>query len=217
MYKTMRIEYEETLDSTQEELRRRLIKDMKAPLCIVAKHQTNGRGSRGNVWENEIEALMFSFAYNKPLCLPDDIPPQSIAIFLGFVIKEYLAMSGSKVWLKYPNDLYIAKQKVGGILVEKWRDVLLCGVGINLISTKFGALDIVLDKSVFLKDIFKVLQNPPSWKQTFRKYKLEFHKNSSFSFHLGTECISLENALLLEDGGLDVDGRIIYNLRSYGA
>ena len=34
MYKTMRIEYEETLDSTQEELRRRLIKDMKAPFII---------------------------------------------------------------------------------------------------------------------------------------------------------------------------------------
>ena len=184
-------------------------------LCIVANRQTKGKGTRGNVWENQECALMFSFSYLPPLRLPSDVPMQSMAIFLGFVIKERLAARGSKVWLKYPNDLYINDKKIGGILIEVWRGVLLCGVGINLKSSAFGELDILLDKNAFLVDLFDSLQNPPSWKQIFRKYEIEFCNNFPFAFHFGDEVISLKDAVLLEDGGLSVKGRVIYNTRNY--
>lgn len=219
-----------SVDSTQDELRRILAKSStqdsganNPALCIIAKSQTKGRGSRGNAWSDE-GGLMFSLSYAAPLRLPDDLPPQSMAIFLGYIIKQILAESGSQVWLKYPNDLYISTEqrvqhmqagarKVGGILVEKWRGVWLCGVGINLCSERFGALDIALDVQEFLSALFLRLQNPPSWKQIFSNYKLEFCRNYPFAFHAGDEKISLQNAQLLEDGSVRVGDRVIYNLR----
>ena len=96
-----------------------------------------------------------------------------------------------------------------------WRGVLLCGVGINLKSSAFGELDILLDKNAFLVDLFDSLQNPPSWKQIFRKYEIEFCNNFPFAFHFGDEMISLKDVVLLEDGGLSVNGRVIYNTRNY--
>ena len=205
----------ERVDSTQDELRRLLESNLHAPICVLARSQTKGRGSRGNVWENE-RALMFSFAYNAPLILPDDVPAQSVAIFLGCVIRDILREFGSSVWLKYPNDLYIDEKKIGGILIERWRGALLCGIGVNFDSRKFGALDILLDEERFFARLFEVLQNPPSWKQIFSNYKLEFWRNYPFAFHTGDERVSLRDALLLEDGSVNVGGRVIYNLRECG-
>lgn len=217
----------ESVDSTQDELRRILTESSmqdfyakSSALCVIAKSQTKGRGSRGNAWSDE-GGLMFSLSYATPLRLPDDLPPQSMAIFLGYSIKQILADFGSQIWLKYPNDLYISvgqgaqehAKKVGGILVEKWRGMWLCGVGINLHSERFGALDIALDVNEFLSRLFLLLQNPPSWKQIFSNYKLEFSRNYPFAFHAGSEHISLQNAQLLEDGSVCVGGRVIYNLR----
>lgn len=204
-------------------------------LCVIARSQTKGRGSRGNAWSDE-GGLMFSLAYTAPLRVPDDVPPQSMAIFLGYIIKQILAELGSQIWLKYPNDLYIGEHqehaekgmKVGGILIEKWRGMWLCGVGINSAtkstesrranlggaeSVKFGTLDIALDEREFFTRLFSCLQNPPSWKQIFSNYKLEFHRNYPFAFHAGDEKISLRDAQLLEDGSVRVQGRVIYNLR----
>lgn len=204
------------VDSTQDELRRRLESTfLHEPLCVVAQSQSKGRGSRGNVWENE-QALMFSFAYNAPLILPDDVPAQSVAIFLGCIIRDILRESGSSAWLKYPNDLYVLDKKAGGILIERVKGVLLCGVGINVASERFGKIDIALDEEKFFARLFEVLQNPPSWKQIFSNYKLEFWRNYPFSFHIGDEFVSLRDAFLLEDGGVNIGGRVVYNLRECG-
>ena len=83
-------------------------------------------------------------------------------------------------------------------------------------SRKFGVLDILLDEERFFARLFEVLQNPPSWKQIFSNYKLEFWRNYPFAFHMGDARVSLRNALLLEDGSVDIGGRVIYNLRECG-
>lgn len=182
-------------------------------ICIVAERQSAGIGSRGHSWENTEDALMFSFTFVNP---PNDLPKQSVAIYLGFIFKEVLHSLGSSVWLKYPNDFYVEKNKIGGILVSIYKQHFLCGIGLNLKSVNFGSLDIFLDKCEVLEKYFKILQKPPTWKQIFRKYRLEFYLNFSFSFHFQGEQISLKEAILREDGALKVGDRIIYNLERCG-
>lgn len=182
-------------------------------ICVIAQAQTSGIGSRGSSWENAKDSLMFSFTFSYP---PKDLQKQSLAIYLGFVFKEVLSSLGSRVWLKYPNDLYVENSKVGGILVEIYGDYIICGIGLNLQSVKFGSLDITPDKYEVLEKYFKILQKPPTWKQIFRKYRLEFYRNFSFCFHFQGEQVSLKEAILREDGALEVGGRIIYNLERYG-
>ncbi|MGX3045673.1 biotin--[acetyl-CoA-carboxylase] ligase [Helicobacter sp. T3_23-1056] len=178
-------------------------------ICVIADMQTAGIGSRGNEWKNVKDSLMFSFAFLSP---PKDLPKQSVALYLGFVFKEVLVSLGSAVWLKYPNDLYIKNRKIGGILVSIYQNHYLCGIGLNLQSEDFGSLDIATKKCEVLDKYFKILQKPPTWKQIFNKYRLEFYKNFSFSFHFKGECISLKDAILREDGALEVGGEMIYNL-----
>lgn len=182
-------------------------------ICIIAQNQRAGIGSRGSSWENAKDSLMFSFTFSYP---PKDLPKQSFAIYLGFVFKEVLSSLGSRVWLKYPNDLYVENSKVGGVLVEIYGNHIICGIGLNLQSVNFGSLDITPDKYEVLEKYFKILQKPPTWKQIFRKYRLEFYRNFSFCFHFQGEQVSLKEAILREDGALEVGGRIIYNLERYG-
>lgn len=182
-------------------------------ICVIAQTQRAGIGSRGSLWENAKDSLMFSFTFS---CPPKDLPKQSLAIYLGFVFKEVLSSLGSRVWLKYPNDLYVENSKVGGVLVEIYDNHIICGIGLNFQSVKFGSLDIIPDKYEVLEKYFKILQKPPTWKQIFRKYRLEFYRNFSFCFHFQGEQVSLKEAILREDGALEVGGRIIYNLERYG-
>ena len=188
-------------------------KAISKDICVIAQTQRAGIGSRGSSWENAKDSLMFSFTFSYP---PKDLPKQSLAIYLGFVFKEVLVSLGSRVWLKYPNDLYIENSKIGGVLVEIYDSHIICGIGLNFQSVKFGSLDIAPDKYEVLEKYFKILQKPPTWKQIFRKYRLEFYRNFSFCFHFQGEQVSLKEADLREDGALEVGGRIIYNLERYG-
>jgi len=228
----MSVEYVDFIDSTQQELARR-VKDSasKNPLknlnnlkknrqcggngsdgdmCVVADYQTSGIGSRSNAWQSPNEALLFSFTYSKPV---DSIPNQSLAIYFGYLFKLVLGGLGSKAWLKYPNDLFVGEKKIGGVLVSIVCGRVICGIGLNIKSEIFGTLDINADREQILEKYFNILKNPPKWKQVFSKYKLEFPNNFPFTFHIGERIISLNNAVLLEDGAVEIDGKRFYNLR----
>ena len=196
---------------------------LNAPFCIHAKTQSNAIGSRGNQWESVPKAILFSFAL--PLeNLPQDLKIESSSIFFGVIMREFLGSLGSQVWLKYPNDLYIQGEKIGGILVQKVHNSLICGIGINLYSpltSSYQPQYATLEESVsanieptrFLVDFFESFKKFISWKQIFSIYKLEFHKNDSFFFHLEQKRIYLKDAVLNEDGSLNVNGERIYSLR----
>lgn len=132
----------ESLPSTQIYLLEKLKSDeLKAPVLIVAKNQSAGIGSRGNIWESVESALTFSLALNAS-DLPKDLPMQASALYLGFLFKEVLKELGSQTWLKWPNDLYLGGQKIGGVLVNIYKGMRVCGIGVNRVSTKWACLDI---------------------------------------------------------------------------
>lgn len=107
----------------------------------MAKNQSAGIGSRGNIWEGVKSALTFSLALNAS-DLPKDLPMQANALYLGFLFKEVLKDLGSQTWLKWPNDLYLEDQKIGGVLVNVYKDMRVCGIGVNRVSQKWACLDI---------------------------------------------------------------------------
>lgn len=189
---------------------------LKAPFCIMTHEQTRAIGSRGNSWENVQKALMFSFAI--PIdALPQDLKIESSSIFFGVIMQQFLHILGSQVWLKYPNDLYIDEKKIGGILTQKVRETLVCGIGINLSSNTYPTLETSISQNLqpigFLGDFFQSFKTFTSWKQIFSIYKLEFHRNNSFSFHFNEKRIYLKDTLLNEDGSLSFENQKIYSLR----
>ncbi len=199
----------ESLPSTQTYLLEKLKNDgLKAPILIWAKNQSAAIGSRGNVWESVKSALTFSLALNAS-DLPKDLPMQANALYLGFLFKEVLKELGSQTWLKWPNDLYLGDQKIGGVMVNVYKDMRVCGIGVNRVSTKWACLDIGISDDLIIEGFLKKIEENLFWGEVLSKYALEFHKNNSFSFHNDWgEAVSLRDAGLLEDGRICIKGKI---------
>lgn len=104
---------------------------------IMAYNQTDGRGQRGTLWEVEpSKNLTCSVVYNQ----------LNIPISNQFVISMAVALSiydtlrwvvKKSVQLKWPNDIYIGANKLGGILIENNLvgsniNKVIIGVGLNV-------------------------------------------------------------------------------------
>ncbi|MGL2685550.1 biotin--[acetyl-CoA-carboxylase] ligase [Helicobacter pylori] len=199
----------ESLPSTQIYLLEKLkSNELKAPVLIVAKNQSAGIGSRGNIWEGVESALTFSLALNAS-DLPKDLPMQANALYLGFLFKEVLKELGSQTWLKWPNDLYLGDQKIGGVLVNVYKGMRVCGIGVNRVSTKWACLDIGASDDWIIEGFLKKIEENLFWGEVLSKYALEFHRSNSFNFHNDWgEAVSLKDAELLEDGRVLIKGKI---------
>jgi BirA family transcriptional regulator, biotin operon repressor / biotin---[acetyl-CoA-carboxylase] ligase len=99
------------VDSTNTELMRRARAGRLEPVLLVAEHQSAGRGRLGRAWASSPgDSLTFSLGL--PLA-PADWSGLSLAV--GVSIAESLHPQAG---LKWPNDLWVADRKLGGILIE---------------------------------------------------------------------------------------------------
>jgi BirA family biotin operon repressor/biotin-[acetyl-CoA-carboxylase] ligase len=203
------------LESTQTYLLEKIKNEnCSLPLVVMAKEQTNGVGSRDNRWEGGEGNLFFSLAISLE-DLPEDLPLSSASIYFSFIMKEVLLEYSSNVWLKWPNDLYENKNKIGGTITKKIGTTFLCGMGINLQknSNNFESLNLNIEALVLLKKYISALKKSPSWKQIFSQYRIEFGRSKGFFTHIDKEYKPLENAILSEDGSLIIDNKRVYSIR----
>ena len=205
----------ESVDSTQtyllDALKRR---QLTSPVCVTAKRQESGRGSRGNSWCGVEGNLFFSFSMARS-DLPDDLQLESSSIYFTFLLKELLADMGSDIWLKWPNDFYLGDKKIGGAITNLHKEILVCGIGLNTKAAPkgFAKLDLEIENEALLQAYFTILKNPPSWKNIFSNYALEFDRSRSYFTHIGERRISLKNAQLLDDGSIESEGQRMFSLR----
>ena len=211
----MKIIYLDTIDSTQRYLKDLLkSKELTSPVAVVADEQSSGQGSRGNSWIGQKGNLFLSFSI--PIKeLPDDLRLESSSIYFSYLLKHVLEEHGSKVWLKWPNDFYIDDHKIGGTITNIVKEDLVCGIGLNLLSSPdgFSRLDIDISKENILNGYFNYLKKNIQWKHIFSKYKLEFYKSKEYFAHSKDIKVSLTNAVLQDDGSIVSDGQRIYSLR----
>jgi len=211
----LEIIYFDELDSTQKYLVENISsKKLSPPIAIMAKRQTNGIGSRDNSWEGGDGNLFFSFAMSLD-DLPPDLPLSSASIYFSYIMKEVLEDYTDDIWLKWPNDLYSFKDKVGGTITKKIDNILVCGMGINLKknSNSYKALNINISADFLLQRYLIELEKYLSWKQVFSKYAIEFDRSKRVSAYILGEYKSLEDAILSEDGSLIINNKRVYSLR----
>jgi len=211
----LEIVYFETIDSTHKYLLNSIKSgSLSAPILITANRQEDGVGSRGNRWVSLEGNLFLSFCVDLKQ-LPKDLPIQSTSIYFAYLLKEVLAEEGSKIWVKWPNDFYIKNQKAGGVITVKISDKIICSIGLNIKSApdNFAKLDINIDKKELIEKFIKKIRKNFSWKQVFSKYKIEFQKAKEFSIHYDNQILCLQDAMINEDGSIDINGKKIYSLR----
>jgi len=109
------------------------LRDGGGPLIVSASRQTAGRGRLGRAWQSDDAALTFSLA----LPLPAELDLSGLSLAVGCTVADVLDPAGTRIQLKWPNDLFLDGAKLGGILIEtvplpgQLRGVVI-GIGINL-------------------------------------------------------------------------------------
>ena len=153
---------------------------LNLPVGVWSSCQTAGIGSRGNRWEGRCGNLFLSVGVWRDQLPP--IPPQSYSLYFGWLMLELLRERGSRVVLKWPNDLYlIGEGKVGGILTSVGhrggRPFLVVGVGVNTHHPvpPFPKLDLPIENREVVEGFIEKIENPPSWEEVFQRYRREFY------------------------------------------
>ena len=125
----------EQTGSTNTDLLERIRKHgLKTIVARQALIQTQGRGTRGRVWDSHGDCLMFSVA----LPIGNDLRRiKGVTLAIGAFIALALRERSVPAQVKWPNDILLFDQKLAGILVETAkgpnRDYgLVVGIGLNL-------------------------------------------------------------------------------------
>lgn len=121
------------------------------PSLLVAERQTQGRGRLGRAWRSSVgDSLTFSLA----LRLAPAAGWSGLSLAVGCALADALdapAASAPRVWLKWPNDLWLRDagavgggRKLGGILIETTpvggQRLAVLGIGLN-VRTATQAVD----------------------------------------------------------------------------
>lgn len=159
----------ETAASTQTALMDHADKEnLPEGSIFICKNQYAGKGQGTNKWESEEgKNLTFSLLL-KPCFLPASRQfdlMQALSLAIKDFVEEYV---GKNVRIKWPNDIYVGKDKICGCLLQykvvgDTVDTAYCGIGININQEKFSfapnptSLYLQTGKRYDLAELFKPL------------------------------------------------------------
>lgn len=135
----------EETSSTNDYLKQLLskFKPLPAFTAIMTKHQTAGKGQRGNTWNSTA---------NQNLTASFLISPHNLAIQHQFLLTLIASLSvydivqqysdDKQVKIKWPNDVMVNNKKIAGILIENKIVGMninhsIVGIGINIYQDNF--------------------------------------------------------------------------------
>jgi BirA family transcriptional regulator, biotin operon repressor / biotin---[acetyl-CoA-carboxylase] ligase len=136
-----RIELLDEIDSTNDEAQRRAAAGERGPMWIATRRQTAGKGRAGRAWSEASTGNVAATLLFEPGCAPARLAELSLVAGVATHAAITAALptaAGSRVELKWPNDVLIAGAKTSGILIETGNytgaTVSLIGIGINVAS-----------------------------------------------------------------------------------
>ncbi len=144
---------------------------------VITKQQTKGKGQRGKSWlSSDGQSLLFSLLlYPKCAIQQQFYLNKAIAVSICQALSEI----NIKAKIKWPNDIYVGKKKIAGILIENTINSSqlkqsIVGVGLNVNQAEFSS----------------ELLNPTS-------IRLHLGKELDISSFLEVVCVFLEKNYLL--------------------
>lgn len=143
---------------------------IKSGTIIWALEQTKGRGQHGKTWKNDAEKnLAFSILikHNSLHISNQFLFNKAVSLALVTTLHEY----SDKFKIKWPNDIYINKKKIAGILIENtikgmYIKSSVIGIGVNVNQNYFpnslphaGSLKSVLKIDLDIKKLMLKIAN----------------------------------------------------------
>ena len=135
-----KIYYFDALTSTMDEGVRLGLKQSPEGTVVLAESQTRGRGRLGRSWFSPKYKGIYLSLILRPKILPVNAPLLTLlaAVSICEAIKEAAGVSPQ---IKWPNDIFLANKKLGGILTELNAETdkinfLVIGIGLNVNNDK---------------------------------------------------------------------------------
>ncbi len=113
----------ETIDNTQNYA---LENYDSEPLLVLSYSQDSGRGREKKEWQNADQSLAVSLVFENS---NEKLNNTLIPLIAGFCFLEVL--ENEEIKLKWPNDINLKENKIGGILVEEYKGIVCAGLGVN--------------------------------------------------------------------------------------
>lgn len=98
---------------------------------LRAEKQTGGVGRRGRKWESPQGNLFCSTVVD---IRPSDPAPSSLSFVAGPAVYAAIRsfLPDVPMLLKWPNDVLVSEAKICGILLERVKDQVVVGIGVNI-------------------------------------------------------------------------------------
>jgi len=80
-------------------------------------------------------------------------------------------------------------------------------------NSSYGGLDIDINLYNFLENYFNLIKKKMKWKKIFSKYRIEFESNRQYTTTINNKKVSLKDALLNEDGSINISNEKVFSLR----
>lgn len=127
----------DSIASTNDEALRQARSGAVEGLCIIAKHQTAGRGRYGRVWVSSKDAGLYFSIIFRPDIESKYIP--AMTLMAGVAVHDALQYFGLEPDIKWVNDILIGEKKIAGILAEAVETsgglAVVIGIGVNVSSS----------------------------------------------------------------------------------
>lgn len=124
-----------------------------AGTLVVAERQSGGRGRLGREWLSPPGVGLYCSLLLRPRLALADLPKLTLAAGLA-TSRAVGAVTGLRPLLKWPNDLWLAEKKIGGILAEARFEqggaVVVLGIGLNVNTTPESFPPDLLEKATSL-------------------------------------------------------------------
>lgn len=122
---------------------------------ILAHEQSQGRGQRGSTWSTEPDKnLTFSIVFSSCRIDVKEQARLSVAVALG--VRDGLEKVNISAQVKWPNDIFVNRKKIAGILIENTLSGAtiknsIVGIGLNVnqeIFDGFPATSVRLESGI---------------------------------------------------------------------
>ncbi len=203
------------------------------PAVFVADQQTHGRGRSANRWWSPSGCLMMTLAISQDH-LPDEIAQQKLlSLVSGVAVCEAVEKLAPclSIQLKWPNDLYFAQRKLGGILIESLahssasgQPFWLIGIGLNVdvdwssapsdLQTKAICISSAgagsfQSEQLFLEIITSLRDWLRAWSMGSEDWFIQLNNRSLLTDRLVRVRIPAESEFIGRCEGIDQQGRLL--------
>mgnify|MGYP001452627456 FL=1 len=125
------------IENSNDKVKEVLKKNDSSRLALFCINQKKGRGRKGRVWKSKIGDLTCSILIKKKLDISE--MGRINIIIVSIIINIFEDLGLNKVKFKWPNDIFINKKKIAGILIETSVSnnivtQFIIGIGVNIKS-----------------------------------------------------------------------------------